>query len=59
MMGEAFKLELMDEFQTNGETNFSFYINSIPAEAKERLLRDVKPGYVEKYEKLTSYVQQL
>lgn len=59
MMGEAFKVELMDEFQANGETNFSFYINTIPTEAKDRLLRDTKPGYVEKYDKLTSYVHQL
>lgn len=59
MMGEEFKIELMDEFKAQGETNFSFYINTIPVEAKERLLKDVKSSYIEKYTKLTTYLQKL
>ena len=54
LMGESFKQELLDEFKTNGETNFSFYINTIPQAAKERLLKDTLPGYLEKYESLTA-----
>jgi hypothetical protein len=58
MMGEAFKIELMDEFKAQGETNFSFYINTIPVDAKERLLKDAKPEYIKKYEKLTESLKQ-
>ncbi len=58
MMGEEFKIELMDEFKSQGETNFSFYINTIPVDAKERLLKDAKPAYIKKYEKLTESLKQ-
>ena len=58
MMGEEFKIELMDEFKSQGETNFSFYINTIPHDAKERLLKDAKPEYIKKYEKLTESLKQ-
>lgn len=58
MMGEEFKIELMDEFKSQGETNFSFYINTIPFDAKERLLKDTKPEYIKKYEKLTESLKQ-
>lgn len=59
MMGEEFKLELLEEFKTWWESVFSFYINTIPVDAKERLLKDAKPSYLEKYAKLTDYLQWL
>ena len=57
MMGEEFKVELLDEFKTWWESVFSFYINTIPLEAKDRLLKDAKPEYIKKYEKLTEYLK--
>ena len=39
MLGEQFKIELIDEFKANGETVFSYYINTIPSSAKENLLK--------------------
>jgi threonyl-tRNA synthetase len=59
MMGEDFKIELLDEFKEQGETVFSFYINTIPQAAAERLLKDCKPDYVKKYSKLTQYFSSL
>ena len=56
MLGEEFKIELIDEFKADGEKIFSFYINSIPVAAKDNLLKDTKPGYIEKYEKITEYL---
>lgn len=58
MMGEEFKLELMDEFKSQWETNFSFYINTIPVAAKDRLIKDTHPDYIKKYEKLTESLKQ-
>jgi threonyl-tRNA synthetase len=52
LMGEAFKIDLLDEFKAGGETNFSFYINTIPLEAKDRLLKDASPEYISKYDAL-------
>ena len=34
LMGEEFKLELLEEFKTWWESVFSFYINTIPVDAK-------------------------
>ena len=57
MLGEEFKIDLIDGFKKDGETVFSYYINSIPSVAKDKLLKDSKPGYLEKYEKITAYLQ--
>ena len=57
MLGEEFKIDLIDGFKTDGETVFSYYINSIPTAAKDKLLKDSKPGYLDKYEKITAYLQ--
>ncbi|MFA5747882.1 MAG: threonine--tRNA ligase, partial [Candidatus Absconditabacterales bacterium] len=53
IMEQDFKVELLDEFKSQGESVFSFYINLIPAVAVERLLKDSKPEYKIKYEKIT------
>ena len=39
MLGEEFKVELLDEFKAEGETVFSYYINTIPVSAKDNLLK--------------------
>ena len=44
MLGEEFKIELIDEFKADGETVFSYYINTIPVAAKDNLLKGSKPG---------------
>lgn len=36
---------------------FSYYINTIPAAAKDKLLKDSKPDYIKKYEKITEYLK--
>jgi len=48
MLGEEFKIELIDEIKADGEKVFSYYFNSIPVAAKEQLLKNDKPGYIEK-----------
>lgn len=59
MLGEEFKIDLIDEFKAEGETVFSYYINTIPAAAKDKLLKDAKPGYLERYEKINKYLKTL
>lgn len=39
MLGEEFKIDLIDEFKKGGETVFSYYVNSIPLTAKDNLLK--------------------
>jgi threonyl-tRNA synthetase len=39
MLGEEFKVELIDEFKAEGETVFSYYVNTIPLAAKDSLLK--------------------
>lgn len=57
MLGEEFKIDLIDEFKKEGETVFSYYINTIPTAAKDKLLKDSKPEYIKKYEKINEYLQ--
>lgn len=57
ILGQDFKLELLEEFKKDGEMNFSYYINTIPASAKDNLLKWSKEEYIKKYEKLTEYLK--
>ena len=59
MLGEGFKLELLDEFKAAGETVFSYYINTIPLTAKDNLLKWSKEEYITKYEKINDYMRSL
>ena len=56
MLGEEFKIELIDEFKANGETKFSYYLNTIPTSAKDNLLKGSNPDYLNKYEKINEYI---
>lgn len=58
-LGEEFKIELIDEFKTDWETVFSYYINTIPMAAAERLLKDSKPEYITKYDKINDFIKWL
>ena len=59
MLGVEFKIELIDEFKANGETKFSYYLNTIPASAKDNLLKGSNPEYLKKYEKINDYIAAL
>ena len=59
MLGEEFKIELIDEFKDQGETVFSYYLNTIPLSAKDNLLKGSKPEYITKYEKINQYLKAL
>ncbi len=59
MLGETFKIDLIDEFKQQWETVFSYYINTIPVVAKDRLLEGVLPGYREKYDRINAYIASL
>lgn len=56
MLGEEFKIELLDEFKAQGEKIFSYYVNSIPMAAKDNLLRGSQEGYFTKYGKINDYL---
>lgn len=59
MLGEEFKIDLIDEFKKWGETKFSYYINTIPLAAKDNLLKGSTPEYITKYEKITEYFSNI
>ncbi len=58
MLWEEFKIDLIDEFKKEGETIFSYYINTIPVAAKDKLLKDANPGYLERYEKINEQLKK-
>ncbi|EKD24752.1 MAG: hypothetical protein ACD_80C00166G0013 [uncultured bacterium (gcode 4)] len=58
MLGAEFKIELIDEFKAEGETVFSYYINTIPTAAKDNILRGSKLEYIKKYEDITEYLKK-
>ena len=57
MLGEEFKIDLINEFKKEGETVFSYYINTIPLAAKDNLLKWTKEEYLKKYEHITEYLK--
>lgn len=56
MLGEEFKIELIDEFKAEGETIFSYYVNTIPLAAKDNLLKGSQEWYFTKYQKINEYL---
>ena len=58
MLGEEFKIDLIDEFKKEGETKFYYYINTIPAAAADKLLKDSKPDYITKYDKINEQLKK-
>lgn len=57
ILQQQYKAELRDEFAAAGE-GISFYLNSIPEQAKDQLLKGVNPDYIDYYEGVTAYFQQ-
>lgn len=59
MLWEELKIELIDEFKAQGETVFSYYVNTINEAAKDKLLAGIAPEYISKYQKITDYLKSL
>lgn len=59
MLWEELKIELIDEFKEQGETVFSYYVNTINDAAKDKLLVGVAPEYIAKYQKITDYLKSI
>ncbi|MDR2190172.1 MAG: hypothetical protein LBP53_03095 [Candidatus Peribacteria bacterium] len=57
LLKQQYKAELRNEFAAAGE-NISFYVNTIPMAAKDVLLKNVLPAYVQYYERITAYFQE-
>ncbi len=57
ILRQKYKAELRDEFAAAGE-GISFYLNSIPEQAKDQLLKGVNPEYISYYEGVTAYFQE-
>ena len=57
VLKQQYKAELMEEFMQAGE-GISFYLNSIPEQAKDQLLKGVHEEYVTYYEGVTKYFQE-
>ncbi|MBP6085706.1 hypothetical protein KA478_00560 [Patescibacteria group bacterium] len=51
-----FKKELVEKFSAAGEANYTFYFNTIPNAAAEKLLSHTRPEYKEAYQNLTLYI---
>ncbi len=56
MLGEEFKIDLINEFKAEGETVFSYYVNTIPLAAKDSLLKGSQEWYFTKYQKINEYL---
>ncbi len=53
-----FKQELVEKFSAAGEAKYTFYFNTLPAAAADKLLAQAKPEYKEIYSKLTEYLTE-
>lgn len=59
--GEAarFKKELIEKFAEKGISEYTFYMNVIPAAAVEKVLSYVKPEYKEIYQNISNFFYEL
>lgn len=51
-----FKKELVEKFAAAGEASYTFYFNTIPNAAAEKLLAHTRPEYKEIYQNLSLYI---
>jgi threonyl-tRNA synthetase len=58
MLGQEFKLDLLQKFKDEWDTQVTYYLNTIPQAAADRILSKEAHGYYEKYKLITSYFQQ-
>lgn len=57
LMGQEYKNDLMQGFMAEGE-NITFYVNTIPAVAKDQILKGISPEYLAYYQKVTDHLQK-
>jgi len=55
LANQKFKKILLDRFESEGETRFTFFANAIAAPAAERLLADAHPDYRTAYQAITDF----
>lgn len=56
LWSSRFKKELVEKFAAAWEANYTFYFNTIPLAASEKLLAHARPEYKEIYQALTTYI---
>lgn len=59
LMGQKFKTDLLKGFVEEGQTTFTFWINTINAAAKDKLLAGLLPEYIAYYEKIQTFMSGL
>jgi threonyl-tRNA synthetase len=57
MTNQIYKQEMRQEFLDRGDA-ITFYINTIKLAAKDALLKDVDPWYIQTYDQVTAYIHQ-
>ncbi|UFX82615.1 threonine--tRNA ligase [Candidatus Absconditicoccus praedator] len=57
-LGQELKNELIDEFVSQGESEITYYINLIPAKAKDALMKGANPSYISYYEEINKHMHQ-
>lgn len=57
-LGQSYKVELIKDFKSQGETNYTFYYNSIKQAAKDAILRGIRPEYIAFYDKINQELRK-
>lgn len=55
---QELKNELIDEFVSQWESEITYYINLIPAKAKDALMKWANPSYISYYEEINKHMHQ-
>jgi threonyl-tRNA synthetase len=54
-LDQPYTLELCEDLIKAGEKTLGFYLNTINAQAAQKLLANSKPAYIKKYEEVTAW----
>lgn len=57
MMGQTFKIQLLDKFAAAGETSYTFYANIVNAKMRARIAANALPAYMDHCDGLTTMLQ--
>jgi threonyl-tRNA synthetase len=55
LLGQSYKVNLLQWFIDEGQTTITYYLNTIPIVAKDKLLAGADPDYIAYYDRINDY----
>jgi hypothetical protein len=55
LLDQKYKVDLLEGFTQEGQTTITYYLNTIPLTAKDKLLAGADPDYITVYDRINDF----